>query len=184
MIDKEQFIKSVLNHFDFLIKDYHFHYNGFLEDGRNDKLIFVNGNLLMEIKYNYPNKYFDVNLFCNNKNMNQDYRYWEVIGLEWIVIKYETLEKKYLYDQKFENLEETIQFKASLLKQYGNDLLSGRKWFSWIDVSGWGKSDKIGHARVVIDGKVIQDYDFKIDNKQKSNSLQAALDFFRKIFSY
>lgn len=139
MIDKKQFVEWVLKYFDFLIREYNFNYNGFKETGRDDILIFTKANLLMEIKYNYPNEYFDVTLFCDKEKKYSDYHYWEKIDVDWIVTKYEISKSADIYNKKQSTIQETIKFKSKLLKHYGESLLSGKEWFSWKDVSGWGK---------------------------------------------
>ena len=117
------------------------------------------------MKYNYPNQYFDVQLFRNTPKDSTDYHTWQHLDIYWIVTKYNKSLAKEIALVKFETLEEIIEYKSSLLKTYGKDLLSGKDWFSWKDVSGWGKPETKSHIYLEIDGKQIQDY--YIDTKTK-----------------
>lgn len=139
MIDKIKFKDSVLSNFDFLIEDYKFEYVECKDTGREIIILFKKNRLIVQIKFNNPNHFFDINLFYDSKMETENYYYWENIDIYWLITKYDSAQGIEVRKKTNLSLDETISYKASMLKKYGNEILSEKKWFSWIEVSGWGK---------------------------------------------
>ena len=135
-MDKDFFLKTVLESFSFLNIDYDFTFTETRDTNRNFSIFYEKVELLIELKYNKPNKYFEVSIF-NKTNATEEIYHnsdWS-IGLTWLVIKYEPVKNKEINNLQFDNLEAVINYKATLLKKYGNSILSCREWFSWGDIT-------------------------------------------------
>lgn len=135
MYNKEIFINLVLKYYNYLLSDFQFTYEKF-EEGRDDCLIFSKINFIVEIKFNKPNQYFDINIYkkLDSKfDKFNDYHFWSNININWIVIK-KIGNKENIYSPTFNNLEENIIYKSNLLKEFGSNLLSEKEWYSWKDV--------------------------------------------------
>ena len=160
MIDTNHFIKTVKKEFQYLIQLYSFEYIGYSNLGRNFVLFYTKKNMIIEIKYNFPNEYFDINIYCKT-NSGSPY-YWENLILGAIFLK-KNMDVN-LDDVKFDTLDEIIAHKASLLKKYGDEILSGKEWYSWKDVANLDKQKQTPQVYLEIDGKVILDSDVKDGN--------------------
>ncbi len=134
-MDKDFFLSFVKESFLFLNTDYKFIYKGIKDTSRNFSILYEKNDLIVELKYNKPNKYFEVSIFNNVHEIEEiNHDIDSSIGLTWLIIKYEPTNNKEINNLKIDSLEEMIKYKALLLRKYGDSILSGKEWFSWGDV--------------------------------------------------
>jgi len=135
MIFEEFLSKTIHSNFDSLLSEFGFNYFFVEKENRDVSFFYKKPNLLVRIKYNYPNHYLDIDLYKEtdvNKLIGADN-----ISLLFIIKDknphYHHLDYKAIMPDKI-SIEKSLEILAGLVKQYATSYLEQKEWKTWKDV--------------------------------------------------
>ncbi len=138
MIDKNEFERCVVYHYNFLVETYGFSF----ECSYNTERLFIieySKGIIVKIIYSYANRFIDIELY-NLPPTHQAYnRRKNSIKLLDIIQRYNSSYTFDMYNAIMPHaisINDSIEQTAHLLSSYGDELLSEKLWFSCEDVLG------------------------------------------------
>ena len=144
MVTAEMIENLTLVYFHFLEEKYSFDFVGTYDAQRVVHSRYKKGKLTLQIEYSHVNKTIEITIIKNKDDSESSIpNAKNSISLRWIMKKKDT---EYDYTDYVAvtpvhlPLEDSMERLSSLLMQYGDELLSGREWYTWGDVSGWSNN--------------------------------------------
>ena len=132
----EQFLaRTIHDYFDPMLKKYHFDFFQTKKSDRDIYFFYSKKDLLIEIKYNYPNEFIEIRFYKEtdiNKLIGADFigliDIWKDKDPGFTAKGYQAIMPKTI------PLEKSLQILSTLLEKYGKTYLDGSEWKLWSDV--------------------------------------------------